>query len=216
MIRQIVYLARLNVLARLCAITAFIILFIPTFAMALEEPKYTITKEDGDIEIRLYEPYIVAETVVDTPDFEEASNVGFRRLAAYIFGGNKTQEKLSMTAPVTSEKSQKIAMTAPVATEQRGTSLRMTFMMPSDFTLESLPIPNDSTVTLRQVPARKLVAIRFSGRWTEENFRERTDELSAWIHKEGLKVSGAPVIARYNPPFWPSFLRRNEVLIPVE
>jgi hypothetical protein len=184
--------------------------------MALEEPKYTIAKEDGDIEIRLYEPYIVAETVVDTADFEEASNVGFRRLAAYISGGNKTQEKLSMTAPVTTEQSQKIAMTAPVETEQRGTSLRMTFMMPSDFTLESLPIPNDSTVTRRHVPARKLAAIRFSGRWTEENFREHTDELLTWIHKEGLTVSGAPVVARYNPPFWPSFLRRNEVLIPVE
>jgi effector-binding domain-containing protein len=184
--------------------------------MAIEEPNYTITKQDGDYEIRLYDPYIVAETVVDTSDFDEASNEGFRRLAAYIFGANKVQQNISMTSPVTTEQTQKIAMTAPVETEQQGTSLRIAFMMPSEFTMETLPVPNDSRVTLHRVSARKLAAIKFSGRWTEENFREHTDELLTWIQQEGLKVSGTPIIARYNPPFIPFFFRRNEVLIPVE
>jgi hypothetical protein len=192
------------------------IFLIPSFAMAIEEPKYSVLTKDHDFEIRLYEPTIVAETVVDTSDFDEASNEGFRRLAGYIFGGNKVQQKINMTSSVTTEQSLKIAMTAPVETEQRGTSVRIAFTMPSEYTLETLPVPNDSRVTLRQMPARKFAATRFSGRWTEENFLEHTDELTTWIQKEGLKISGAPIVARYNPPFWPAFLRRNEILIPVE
>jgi hypothetical protein len=194
----------------------FIPAIIPTFAMAIEEPKYAVLKKDNDIEIRQYEPYIVAETVVDSSDFDEASNEGFRRLAGYIFGGNSVRQKLSVTAPVSTEESRKIAMTAPVQTEQQGTSLRMTFMMPSEFVLDSLPAPNDPRVTLHQMPARKFATITFSGRWTEENFNEHTEELKRWIEKEGLKVAGTPVIARYDPPFMPFFFRRNEVLIPLE
>lgn len=198
------------------SIIVSLLLLIPSFAMAIKEPKYSVLKKDDDFEIRLYEPTIVAETVVDTSDFEEASNEGFRRLAGYIFGGNKVQQKTNMTSPVTTEQSLKIAMTAPVETEQRGTSVRIAFTMPSEYTLETLPVPNDSRVALRQLPARKFAAIEFSGRWTEENFRGHTDELKVWIQKEGLTISGAPSVARYNPPFWPAFLRRNEILIPVE
>jgi effector-binding domain-containing protein len=192
------------------------LLLIPTIAMAIEEPKYAVAKKDQDFEIRLYGPVIVAETVVDTSDFDEASNEGFRRLAGYIFGGNRMRQKIEMTAPVTTEQSQKIAMTAPVESEQLGRSMRVAFTMPSEYTLESLPVPNDSRVTLRRTPARKFATIRFSGRWTEANFREHTDQLMTWIQKEGMKVTGAPIVARYNPPFIPSFLRRNEILIPVE
>jgi effector-binding domain-containing protein len=184
--------------------------------MAIQEPKYTVAKKDGDIEIRLYDSLIVAETVVDTSDVDEASNEGFRRLAGYIFGGNRVRQKIAMTSPVTTEQSQKIAMTAPVETEQRRSSVRIAFTMPSEFTLETLPVPNDSRVTLSQVPARKLAVIRFSGRWTEDNFREHSEELNAWIEKQRLKISGAPSVARYNPPFVPFFFRRNEVMIPVE
>ncbi len=202
--------------ARLHTVLILLVLVIPTNAMAIEEPKYTVIKKDHDFEVRLYEPTIVAETVVDTSDFDEASNEGFRRLAGYIFGGNKVRQKITMTSPVTTEQSQKIAMTAPVESEQLGGSVRVAFTMPSGCTLEALPVPNDSRVILRQKPQRKFAAIRFSGRWTEENFREHTDDLTTWIRKEGLKISGAPIVARYNPPFVPSFLRRNEILMPVE
>jgi effector-binding domain-containing protein len=216
MIRHTLPILRGNSLAQPCMVAAILLLLIPGLAMAIEEPKYTVGKKDGNIEIRLYEPFIVAETVVDTTDFDEASNEGFRRLAGFIFGGNKVRQKIAMTSPVTTEQSQKIAMTAPVETERRGSSVRIGFTMPSEFTLETLPVPNDSRVTLRQVPARKLAVIRFSGRWTEENFREHSEELNTWIEKQGLKISGDPFIARYNPPFVPSFFRRNEVMIPVE
>jgi len=216
MTRQKTPIHRRSAQAHHHTVAALLFLLIPSFAMAIEEPKYTVVTKDRDIEVRLYEMHIVAETVVDTSDFDEASDQGFRRLAGYIFGGNKVQRKLSMTSPVTTEQSQKIAMTAPVEMVQDGTSLKMTFMMPSEFTMESLPIPNDSRVTLRRVPERKLAVIRFSGRWTEDNFREHTNELMAWIQKQGLKTCGAPVVARYNPPFVPSFFRRNEVLVPVE
>ncbi len=205
-----------HTIGRLLAAMPFILPFIPTVAMAIEEPKYTVVKKDDDVEVRLYLPFIVAETVVDTSDFDIASNEGFRRLAGYIFGGNSVQQKLSMTSPVLTEKSRKIAMTAPVQTERRGTVLRMTFMMPSEFTLDSLPVPDDPRVKLRRVPAGKFAAITFSGRWTEENFNEHTEDLKKWIEKEGLKAAGEPVVARYNPPFVPFFFRRNEVMIPLE
>jgi len=195
-------------------------LVIPSITMAIEEPHYSVVKKDDDREIRLYEPTIVAETVVDTSDYDAASNEGFKRLAGYIFGGNKKQQKISMTSPVATEQSQKIAqkiaMTAPVQTEKQGTSLRITFMMPSEFTLETLPLPNDSRIIFRQVPAKKVAAIKFTGRWTAENFDEHTNELMKWIEEQGLKICGAPIVARYNPPFIPSFFRHNEIIIPVD
>jgi hypothetical protein len=198
----------------------FILLVLPSITMAIEEPKYSVVKKDEDIELRLYEPYIVAETVVDTSDYDAASNEGFKRLAGYIFGANNKQQKISMTSPVATEQSQKIAqkiaMTAPVQTEKQGTSLRITFMMPSEFTLETLPIPNDSRIVFRQVPAKKAAAIKFSGRWTTENFDKHTNELMKWIEKQELKICGTTVVARYNPPFIPSFFRHNEIIIPVE
>jgi hypothetical protein len=203
-------------IARLHTVLIFLVLVIPSHAMAIEEPKYTVTRKDHDFEIRLYEPTLVAETIVDTSDFDEASNEGFRRLAGYIFGGNKVRQEIAMTSPVTTEQSQKIAMTAPVESEQLGRSVRVAFTMPPEFTMETLPVPNDSRVTLRRIPARKFATIRFSGRWTEANFREHTDQLMTWIQKEGMKATGVPTVARYNPPFIPSFLRRNEILIPVE
>jgi hypothetical protein len=184
--------------------------------VAAEEPKHTVLKKDKEYEIRRYEPYIVAETTVDGLDHDEASNEGFRRLAGYIFGGNTVRQKIDMTAPVTTEMSRKIEMTAPVTSERKGGSFRVTFMMPSEFTMESLPVPNDARVTLTEVPARTLAAISFSGRWTDENFQEHAEALRVWISTQGLKVAGDPIIARYNPPFVPSFFRRNEILIPVE
>jgi hypothetical protein len=198
------------------ATVGVLILVITSIAMATEEPEYTIIKSNRNFEIRQYDSLIVAETVVDTSDFDEASNEGFRRLAGYIFGGNRIQRKIPMTSPVTAEQSEKIPMTAPVEAERTGTSARIAFMMPAHHTMQTLPVPNDPRVTLRQIPGRKLAAVKFSGRWTEENFREHTDELNAWIQKERLHVVGAPLVARYNPPFVPSFFRRNEILIPVE
>lgn len=196
--------------------TTFALILVGASIMAAEEPKFKIVKQDKDFEVRQYEPFIVAETLVEAEDYDEASNEGFRRLAGYIFGGNTVRQKISMTAPVTTEASQKIEMTSPVTTERRDRTLRVTFMMPSEFTLETLPVPNDPRVILTEVPGRTMAAIRFSGRWTDENFQEHADELKAWIASQGFKISGEPIVARYNAPFVPSFFRRNEILIPVE
>jgi hypothetical protein len=189
-----------------------VLTFIFGTAMA-EEPKYKIIHKNGDFEIRTYEPYIVAETVVDTGDLDAASSEGFRRLAGYIFGGNQPKQNTEMTAPVTSQRSEKIEMTAPVTTASRGSATIITFMMPPSYSLATLPVPNDKRVILRKVSARTLVSISFSGRWTDENFAEHLKELEDWISNEHLVTVGEPFIARYNAPFVPSFLRRNEILL---
>jgi hypothetical protein len=184
------------------------------FAMAVEEAAYKVIETDGPFEIRRYEPCVVAETVVES-DLEDAGNIAFRRLFGYISGKNRRQEKIAMTAPVSQEPGLKIAMTAPVSQEPAGRGWAVSFMMPASFTLETLPEPADSNVRLRPIPARFMAAVRYSGRWTEASYQEQKKGLLAWAGKRGLVTTGAPVWARYNPPFTPSFFRRNEVLQPV-
>jgi hypothetical protein len=184
-------------------------------AMATEEPQYAVIKTDGDFEIRRYAPYIVAETVVTDADQESGTNVGFRRLAGFIFGNNRTKESIEMTAPVTTTRSEKIAMTAPVETSRKGDDVVMAFMMPSQYTLETLPEPTDPGVLIRQVPERVMAVLKFSGSWSEERFQEQTGKLQEWLRKHDVKAMGAPVVARYNAPWTPWFMRRNEIQIEV-
>jgi hypothetical protein len=184
--------------------------------MAIERTKYTVIAKDADFELRQYEPHIVAETIVEG-DFEAAGNEGFRRLAGYIFGANRTQQKISMTAPVTLEAgSEKIPMTAPVTQEALAGRWRITFLMPSDYTLETLPEPLDASVALQSVPGTLMAALRYSGTWDRERYEEKKASLDALLRQKGLQPVGEPIFARYDPPFKPWFLRRNEVLIPVE
>lgn len=183
--------------------------------MATEEPQYTVLRSDADFEIRRYAPYIVAETVVTNADQESGTNVGFRRLAGFIFGNNRTKESIEMTAPVTTARSEKIAMTAPVETSLKGDDMVMAFMMPSEYTLETLPEPTDPDVVIRSVPERVMAVIKFSGSWSEERFQEKTGMLQEWLTKHDIQATGAPVVARYNAPWTPWFLRRNEVQIEV-
>jgi len=184
-------------------------------AMATEEPQYAVIKTDGDFEIRRYAPYIVAETVVTDADQESGTNVGFRRLAGFIFGNNRTKESIEMTAPVTTTRSEKIAMMAPVETSRKGDDMVMAFMMPSQYTLETLPEPTDPGVLIRQVPERVMAVLKFSGSWSEERFQEQTGKLQEWLRKHDVKAMGAPVVARYNAPWTPWFMRRNEIQIEV-
>ena len=183
--------------------------------MALEQPRYDVLESDGRFELRRYEPYIVAETVVDA-EFERAGNEGFRRLADYIFGNNRSQQKLAMTAPVSQTTSEKIAMTAPVSMHRQGELYRITFMMPSKYTLETLPEPVDAEVHLREMPGGLVAAIRYSGTWSQQRYEAHRTELGPWIDAHGWTVSGEPIFARYDPPFKPWFLRRNEILIPLD
>jgi len=192
---------------------------LPSLA-AIEEPAFEAVKKSGDFEVRLYAPMIVAETVVEG-SLADASGDGFRVIAGYIFGNNISSkgtggEKVAMTAPVTMEAaSEKIAMTAPVTLEPAGERFRMHFVMPAQYTMQTLPRPRDGRVTLREIPAHRMAVIRFSGFAGEGRVREKTGELLAWMKAEGLDPAGAPQLARYDPPWTLPFLRRNEVMVPV-
>lgn len=186
-------------------------------AMAIEEPGFRVVERDGAFELREYAPHLVAETTVQA-DFDEAGSIAFRRLFRYISGANTTEQKIAMTAPVTQSRSagEKIAMTAPVTQVAGNDGYTIAFVVPSKYTAETVPQPTDPTVRIRAVPGQLIAAWRYSGRWTPENYQEHEADLRRAMAERGLKATGAPTLARYNPPFMPAFLRRNEVLIPVE
>ncbi|AFM15941.1 SOUL heme-binding protein [Mycolicibacterium chubuense NBB4] len=181
-----------------------------------EEPRYvvvdTIRDEDGDVEIRRYDARVAAETTVDA-DEDAARNVGFRRLAGYIFGGNSGGAKIDMTAPVTQRTGgQKIAMTAPVAQQQ--STIR--FFMPAKWTLDTLPQPNDGRVRLVEVPGETVAVLKFSGDRSPAEVERRTQVLRRILSGSAHQPAGDAVAWFYDPPFTLPFRRRNEVVIPVE
>jgi hypothetical protein len=183
----------------------------------VEQTDYKVLHAADGMELRLYEPYLVARTYVEG-ELKQASNEGFRRLAGYIFGKNGGQRSIAMTAPVTTTRSEgeKISMTAPVVQEKQGGRWLMEFMMPGIYRREGLPEPLDSRVSIVEVPGRLVAAVRFSGAASEEDFDARTARLEEWIAGQGLKQRSTPRFARYDPPFTIPFLRRNEVHITVE
>jgi len=184
-------------------------------AMAIEEAEYRLIEQAGDFELRRYEPYIVAETMVDGA-FSDVGNEGFRRLAAYIFGENRKKVSMDMTAPVNQTPGpEKIAMTAPVNQTVVNDKWLVTFTMPAEYTMETLPEPLDPRVVLRREPGRLMAVVRYSGTWSQERYSTNEQRLRALILEHGLEPVGDPIFARYNPPFTLWFLRRNEVLIPV-
>jgi hypothetical protein len=185
-------------------------------AMAIEEPSYRVLEQDGPYELREYAPHLVAETSVQA-DFERAGNAAFQRLFRYISGDNTTRQKIAMTAPVTQSRptGEKIAMTAPVTQVASDEGYLVAFVVPAKYTPDTVPQPNDPTVRIRQIPAQQVAAWRYTGRWTTANYEQHEAELRRAMAARGLKATGEPVLARYNPPFMPSFMRRNEVLIPV-
>jgi len=203
------------------AIQAILALMFLTFlaggcALRVEEAHYTIIRQTKKFELRDYPSQIVAETVVEGT-IEDAGNRAFRPLFNYISGQNRSQEKISMTSPVTQEaSSEKIAMTAPVAQQSTADGWMVSFMMPKSYTMDTLPIPNDPRVQLREIPSRRVACVKYSGTWSEKRYLRNLQELEAWIQESGFIILGQPVWARYNPPFTPWFMRRNEILIPVD
>lgn len=197
-------------------LTIIVIIIGATDAMAIEEAAYQVVQKDDRFEIRDYAPHILAETIVEG-NIKEAGSKAFKRLFGYISGDNRSHGKVAMTAPVSQVPGgEKIAMTAPVGQQSAQGSWAVSFMMPASYTLETLPLPEDPQVSLRQVPGRRVAAVRYSGFWSEKNYLRYRQELESWIHEQGLTIVGEPVWARYNPPFTPWFLRRNEILIPVD
>ena len=205
-----------------------------SMAMAVEEPKFEVTVKDGNCEVRRYAPVIVAETFVEG-DMDAASRTGFKLIADYIFGNNrlagtaldKASEKIAMTAPVTAEPvpaSGKIAMTAPVTAEPvaagssmaSATQWRIHFVMPSQYSMQTLPKPNNEAVKLRAVPPRTFAVLSYSGFNTAARVQEKTDELALWMKSKNLQAAGAPQLARYDPPWTLPMWRRNEIHMEVK
>ena len=193
------------------------IIFFAGLVMAIEEAEYVVIEKSGDFELRAYSPRIVAETLV-SGSMDEASSAGFKLIADYIFGNNTSRtggnEKVSMTAPVTMEpEAEKINMTAPVSMVQTGEQWRVHFVMPGEHTLDTLPKPNNMSVTLREIPASNYAVIRFSGFAGEDKVAAKTTDLMAWLDSKGIAPDGNSELARYNPPWTLPFLRRNEVMV---
>ncbi len=184
-----------------------------------EQPNYEVIYTFGKKEIRAYKPYIIAETTVNGT-FKEAQGQGFKILADYIFGNNTAKIKIAMTAPVIQKKqNEKMAMTAPVFMEESKNKKNwtMTFTMPSKYNMETLPKPNNSQVTIRQVPQKLMAASKYSGFWNEKKNLEKHSDLLRWMNKSE-KYNAMPelIFAGYNPPWTLPFFRRNEVLVELE
>jgi hypothetical protein len=188
-----------------------------TDAMAYEEPEYQLVRTYPDFEVRRYPPQMIAETVVDGA-FSEVGGGAFRILADYISGNNRPGEKISMTAPVAQQPGDsRIAMTAPVGQSTTGDGrFSFFFFMPSQYTRETLPIPNDPRVRIRELEERTMAVLQYSGSWREDRYRAQETKLKEALRRQGLRIVGEPVFARYNSPFSLWFLRRNEVMIPVD
>jgi len=197
-------------------VSALILVFLSASAMAIEEPDYAVVGGNEEFEIRRYDPYLVAEVDVDG-NIDEAGDRAFRILAGYIFGDNTSSTRMEMTAPVESRpatKGEKMAMTAPVTATNASDEGKSTyaFVMERKYTMDTLPVPNDKRIRLRQVPERTMAVRRYSGRWTEDKYEQNKEALREALSALGIQAIGAPVLARYNSPFSLPFMRRNEVM----
>lgn len=183
--------------------------------MSIEEPAFTVDLKAEHYEIRKYSANIVAETKIES-EFEDAGNRAFRILASYIFGNNTSKSKIAMTAPVTQKvsdesTSEKISMTAPVSQIKTSGGYLVRFAMPHQYTLDSIPKPNDSRVKIIQVPERKMAVYKYSGSWSESHFEENLKEFKSDLVKDKIQTIGEPIFARFNSPYQLWFLRRNEI-----
>lgn len=198
-----------------------------------ESLAYMVERKDGDIEIRKYTDHIMAHVDVDA-SFDDAMGIGFRILANYIFGGNKKRSSIDMTVPVSEEKveserismttpvteeslkeSENIKMTTPVTEEKTGNIHRISFVMPAKYTLDTLPEPDDKRIKIEEVKEQKMAALKFNGRVKEKLASEEIEELNQWLSKEGINPKSNFIVAQYNHPAVPGFLRRNEILVEI-
>jgi hypothetical protein len=190
-------------------------------AVAADEPAHRVIRSEGAIEIRDYDPVIEAHVEV-YGDRQDAVSNGFRPLAGYIFGGNQSRSEdgsaaIAMTTPVMQSASQQIAMTSPVTQEVSDEGRwRVAFIMPPQWSMETLPVPDNAAVTLVEIPARRVAAIRFSGRARDEMLAQKLDELLEFLAANDYRVIGEPQYAYYDPPWTLGPFRRNEVMLEIE
>jgi hypothetical protein len=179
---------------------------------------YDVLKQDGDIELRQYDRYILAR-VEASADMKGATYSGFMKLFNYISGYNTNTARIRMTIPVTEEQvsaSEKIPMTAPVTTERLSNNLYViSFVMPSNYSMDTLPEPKDKGITFRQVPPHRAAVIKFSGRMKEELAEKKTAELMQWLRNNHLEPRSNFIMAQFNPPWIPGFMRHNEIIVEI-
>lgn len=184
-----------------------------------EEQKYVVENTFPNFEIRRYEPCVLADVTVSS-DFQSAGSIAFRSLIGYISGSNEPNKKIAMTSPViqesdTNTSSTKIAMTSPVIQESSKDSHVISFVMPAGMTLADLPLPTNSKVSLRQLPEQLVAVAKFTGRWTEATYDRQLAQLKHQLKVNGITETGSPRFARFDPPWTPWFMRRNEIQIPI-
>ena len=191
-------------------------MLMPTTSHAIEEPEYTVVNHLDGIEIRDYPSFTVAETTVSATE-SEAGNRAFPILAGYIFGKNKGERKLAMTTPVTQAAIPvKLEMTAPVTQVVTPGGFLVQFVLPRGVTAVTAPEPLDARVLLRDEPARRVAVIQYSGFWSESNYSDHLTRLQSALKTAGIAWHGEPVFSRYNAPFTPWFMRRNEIWLHVD
>lgn len=189
---------------------------LPGTGYAIEEPSYTTLRTFPDFEIRQYAAYTVAEVLIAAPSGDAGSRA-FPILAGYIFGKNKGERKLAMTAPVTQAPAPvKMAMTAPVTQSEATGGTLVQFVLPKGVTVENAPEPLDSRVMLREAAPKRVAVIRYSGLWSQSNYDKQLTILHAGLRKAGITWQGEPVLSRYDGPMTPWFMRRNEIWLSVE
>ena len=180
-----------------------------------ESSKYSVITKQKEIELRQYASSIQAEVSIVEENYKSAIEKGFRVLAGYIFGNNTSSQKIEMTTPVQVSHLQKIAMTTPV-TVSGNDRFTVAFIMPSVYTLDTLPLPKDVQIHFTLIPAHTTAAIRFSGYFQQNVIHKNKQRLSQWLEEEGLETEGDFIVAGYNPPWVPGILARNEVLIKIK
>ena len=191
------------------------------FGSRVEQTDYTVVEKKKGYEIREYPAHIVAQTTVQGLSSGSMGN-GFSIVAGYIFGGNTKKESIAMTAPVFAQKgeekkiSESIAMTAPVLATQEGDSQTISFGMPRNYTMETLPTPNDPRVKIVMIPAKKYAVIRFAGYRSDTRIKNMQEKLRLALADDGVSIEGDTAYAGYNAPWTPPWMTRNEVLIEIK
>jgi hypothetical protein len=199
------------------------------FERSVKTPEYIVLEKREGYEIRSYEPYLTAQVEV-SGTYDEAINQGFKILADYIFGNNTKQASITMTASVTESKSEKLAMTAPVSVRENevlamtapviesteGALRTVSFVMPFEYTLETLPEPNNPEIEIVQQDARKVAVLRFSWYRGAERIAKKKQELLTFLERESVLMKETPEYAGYNAPFIAPWLNRNEIIVEIE
>jgi effector-binding domain-containing protein len=181
-----------------------------------EQAAYEVIFRQDEVEIRNYKELIIAETEIDG-DYNNSGSIGFNRLAGYIFGRNIQKQQIPMTSPVYREAvSEKIAMTAPVIQQKTNQKWSMAFVMPAEYSLETLPEPLDPMVVIKQIPSKKVAVLVYSGSLNAERITDKSQQLLSWLKANQYTPLSIARSAAYDPPWTIPTLRRNEIHIDID